>query len=194
MIKRLKKGESPSLVDTDKANEIIDAINSLMNSKGAAGISVRADQSGSLTIFPSSAKGISATYHPFQITGITEDEISINSGTINNELVVPVGGIDHSAAESLKYLVIDVDASANGINSAEFKVLDSAPDSFEFKENSIPPRMEILVAVINNLGWNQILNTNLTANIVRAYENPKETVNIGEYDSDIFWRWEVSSA
>ena len=41
MIERVKKGESPSLVDTNKANELIDAINAIMNSKGAGGIQVR---------------------------------------------------------------------------------------------------------------------------------------------------------
>ena len=33
MIERLTKGEAPSLLDTDKANELIDAINGLFNSK-----------------------------------------------------------------------------------------------------------------------------------------------------------------
>ena len=194
MIKRLTKGESPSLVDTDKANELIDTINAITNSKGAAGIQVRADQSGALTIFPSGASGVSATYHPFEIVGITESDISINSGTINNELVVPVGGISHDAVTSLQYLVIDVNASATGINSAEYKVLGSPPDSYEFKENAIPPRIEILIAVIKNLDWEQVVSTNLNANIVKVYENPKSSVEIGEYDSDIFWRWNVTSA
>lgn len=194
MIKRLTKGESPSLVDTDKANELIDTINAITNSKGAAGIQVKADQSGALTIFPSGASGVSATYHPFEIRDITEDGISINAGTINNELVVPVDSITHSAVTSLQYLVIDVDASATGINSAEYKVLGSPPDSYEFRENAIPPRIEILIAVIKNLQWEQVVSTNLNANIVRAYENPKSSVEIGEYDSDIFWRWDVTSA
>lgn len=194
MIKRLTKGESPSLVDTDKANELIDTINAITNSKGAAGIQVRADQSGALTIFPSGASGVSATYHPFEIRDITEDGISINAGTINNELVVPVDSITHSPVTSLQYLVIDVDASASGINSAEYKVLGSPPDSYEFRENAIPPRIEILIAVIKNLQWEQVVSTNLNANIVRAYENPKPSVEIGEYDSDIFWRWDVTSA
>jgi hypothetical protein len=94
----------------------------------------------------------------------------------------------------LRYLVIEVDASANGINSAEFKVENSPPDSYEFTENSIPPNLVILVAVIKNLDWEQIVSTNLTANITKAYENPKESVTIGEYDSDIYWRWSVSPA
>lgn len=194
MIERVKKGESPSLVDTEKANELIDAINAIMNSKGAAGIQVRADQSGSLTIFPSGADGIQPTYHPFQILEIGEESISINTGTVNNELVVPVGGIPHNAVDDLRYLVIDIDASSTGINSAEFKVESEAPDSFEFRENEIPPRMQILVAVIKKFGWTQIVNRNLNANLSRAYENPKETVQIGEYDADIFWRWYVTSA
>ena len=38
MIERLTRGEAPSLLDTDKANELIDAINGLFNSKGAGGM------------------------------------------------------------------------------------------------------------------------------------------------------------
>ena len=193
MIERVKKGESPSLVDTNKANELIDAINAIMNSKGAGGIQVRPNQSGQLTIFPSDADGAQVRYHPFEVTAISETSISINAGTINNELVVPVGGISHNATESLQYLYIDVNAGATGINSAEYKISGSPPDGFEFKKNNIPPRMEILIAVIKNLDWEQIVYTNLNANIGRAYENPKSSVNIGEYDNDIYFRWEVTS-
>jgi hypothetical protein len=192
MIERVKKGESPSLVDTNKANELIDAINSIMNSKGAGGIKVRPNQSGQLTIFPSGADTAQPTYHPFEIIGISEKFISINAGTINNELVVPVGGINHDATDSLRFLYIDINAGEDGINSAEYKVKGSAPDGFEFKENNIPPRMEILIAVIKNLSWEQVVHTNLNANIVRAYENPKQSVSIGEYDNDIWWRWYVT--
>jgi hypothetical protein len=194
MIDRVKKGQAPSLVDTEKANEIIDAINSLMGSKGAGGISVRADQSGSLTIYPSAESSISEKYHPFQIISISEENIAINAGTVNNELVVPVGGVEHSADTGLRYLVIDINAGADGINSAEYKVINEAPDGFEFRENQIPPRMEILIAVIKNLQWEQVVNTNLNANLVRAYENPKASVSIGEYDADIFWRWYITKA
>ena len=194
MIERLTKGEAPSLLDTEKANELIDAINALINSKGASGIQVRADQSGSLTIFPGKSSSITPVRHPFEIVRITETNIVINAGTVNNELVVPVGGVEHDAVDSLRYLVIEVDASASGINSAEFKVENSPPDSYEFTENSIPPNLVILIAVIKNLDWEQIVSTNLTANITKAYENPKESVTIGEYDSDIYWRWSVSPA
>jgi hypothetical protein len=194
MIERVKKGESPSLVDTNKANELIDAINAIMNSKGAGGIQVRPNQSGQLTIFPSDADGAQVRYHPFEIISISETSISINAGTINNEIVVPVGGIEHNATQSLQYLYIDIDAGAGGINSAEYKIKGSPPDGFEFKKNNIPPRIEVLIAVIKNLAWEQITHTNLNANVVRAYENPKASVSIGEYDSDIWWRWYLTQA
>ena len=113
---------------------------------------------------------------------------------INNELVVPVGGISHNATQSLQYLYIDIDAGAGGINSAEYKIKGSPPDGFEFKENNIPPRIEVLIAVIKNLAWEQITHTNLNANVVRAYENPKASVSIGEYDNDIWWRWHLTQA
>ena len=53
MIEELTKGEAPSLMDTDKANELIRAINAIMNSEGKNGIQVDQNQDGSLMIFPS---------------------------------------------------------------------------------------------------------------------------------------------
>jgi hypothetical protein len=192
MISRVTKGEAPSLVDADKANELIDAINAIMKSKGAGGIEVKADQSGQLTIFPSGADDIQTTYHPFQVISVGEDNVAINAGTVNNELVVPVGGISHSPSSSLSYLYIDIDAGENGINSAEYKIKQSPPDGMEFRLNKPPPRLEILIAVLKDRGWEQVVHTNLNANIVRAYENPKDSVVVGEYDNDIYWRWYIT--
>lgn len=193
MIDRLQKGEAPSLVDTDKANEIIDAINALTNSKGKNGIEIQSDQDGGLTISLRDKSEASRLFAPLEIIEITEDFIAVNPATVNNELITPVGGIDFNSSPNTQYLSVKVNVNnTNEIQSAELKVDSSPPDSFGLEKDKAPGDFEILIATIQDRDFFQIRSGNLEVTVREAFSTPKETVDIGEYDHDIYYSWTVS--
>lgn len=49
-LQRLVKGQAPTLLDADRANELIDAVNGLIQSKGSNGIKVIVEDSGRLDV------------------------------------------------------------------------------------------------------------------------------------------------
>ncbi len=193
MIPRLQKGESPSLLDTDKANEIIDTINAITNSKGKNGIEIESDQNGGLTI---SIRGDAAnprSYEALEIIEVREDFIAVNPGTINNELITPVGGVDFSSSSNIQYLSVEVSINNDSeISSAELKVDGSPPESFKIEKDKAPGDFKVLIATITDLDHFQIRTGNLTASVKEQFQTPKETVDIGEYDHDIYYSWQVS--
>ena len=194
MITRLTKGQAPSLVDTEKANEVIDTINALLRTKGGEGIKVDEDQDGALIISIDEKASSRRSIAPFAITNITEDFVSVNAGTINNELATPVGGVSFNSKTSVQYLVLDVTVNNVGnVTNAELKVDGSAPDSFELEKNKAPGNFKLLIATITDLSFQQLWTGNIIANPTARYSIPKESVDIGEYDHDIYYSWSVIS-
>lgn len=49
-IERVVKGESPSLLDADKANELIDMINGILKSKAQDPFTLKVDDSGAISV------------------------------------------------------------------------------------------------------------------------------------------------
>tara|TARA_S200002703_G_scaffold131608_2_gene119212 strand:+ start:1545 stop:1784 length:240 start_codon:yes stop_codon:yes gene_type:complete len=50
MLERLTRGSAPSLINADRGNELIDAINGLMSSRGLGSIVVEQESNGALAI------------------------------------------------------------------------------------------------------------------------------------------------
>tara|TARA_Y100000114_G_scaffold37024_1_gene32592 strand:+ start:5152 stop:5733 length:582 start_codon:yes stop_codon:yes gene_type:complete len=193
MITRVTRGEAPSLIDAEKANEVIDAINGLLSSNGANGIEVVTDQNGALQISLQPEGAGLIKYEPFEVIKVSEDAIAVNPGTINNELVTPVGGVDHTQTTNDRYLVIDVTVNNDAnITSAVMKVESSPPDAFDFEENATPGNFKVLIAIIRDLLVMQVHTGNITATPSVAYEIPKDVVDIGEYDADRYYRWTLT--
>lgn len=193
MIPRLQKGESPSLLDTDKANEIIDTINAITNSKGENGIEIQSDQSGGLTISIRDETANPRHYEALEIIEVTPEFISVNPGTINNELITPVGGIDYNESSNTQYLSVEVSINNDSeITSAELKIDGSPPESFKIEKDKAPGDFKVLIATINALSFFQIRTGNLTATVSEQFQTPKDQVDIGEYDHDIYYSWQVS--
>jgi len=194
MIERLQRGEAPSLLDTDKANEIIDTINAITNSRGENGIEVASDQGGGLILsIRDDGDPDPRAYAPLEIMEVTSEKVLVNPATINNELILPVGGVDYNASESNQYLCVDVRINNNSeITSAELKIESSPPDAFGLEKDKAPGDFKILIGIINDLSFYQLRTGNLTARPSAIYETPKETVDIGEYDHDIYYSWVLS--
>jgi len=195
MIPNVTKGEAPSLLNTDRANELIDAVNSLLKSKGGDGIEVAADQSGALTIsIRKSAQGAFRTYAPLEVIEVTDDFIRVNPGTINNNLVTPIGGINNSGSDTaFKYLCVDVSVNgSSNITSAELDLKSSAPDGFDLEENDSPGDFTVLIAIIQGTNVQTVRAENMTATVKLGFEIPKSSVNIGEYDQDRYYIWEIT--
>ena len=191
MIERLVRNEAPSLLDTDKANELIDAINALMNSKGAGGIVVKSDQNGSLLIAPKGTEGVSVKYHPFEVISVSEETITINPGLVNG-LIVSNTTIDNGTGTS--YVCLEIDGDSEGIVSVSLTRETSAPDGIEFIENGVNTTFKYPIAIVTEteLG-SQLVKENLFFSIQIAYEQPKDTVSIGEYPNNIFYTWRPSA-
>lgn len=192
MIERLVKNESPSLLDTDKANELIDAINAIKGSTGENGLEVAANQNGSLSFSLRKGDGVTPKYHPFEVTQIGESSAFINLGTINgiapSNFEVTIGG-------GTEFLYLDVSCSSTGVNSMSLNAKGTAPDGIEFSENNLPSSFEYLIAIISGRKLqHQIANSNLSALPQVAYEQPKANPSVGEYPNDVYWTWVISRA
>lgn len=190
MIERLVRNEAPSLLDTEKANELIDAINALKLSTGEKGIEVSANQNGSLSISIRRGTADTPKYFPFEVKEISDGDAFINLGTVNGiaptNTSVTIGG-------GTEFLYLDVTCSATGVESLTLETDSEAPDGLEFSENTIPGNFKYLIAIISsNEVQHQIVNKNLFAEPIVAYEEPKEDLQLGEYPNDIYWVWRVT--
>lgn len=134
--------------------------------------------------------------HPFKILSIGNGTITIVPGMLNGTLALSSSGssteIPHVPVSSLRYLVVNVQASDTGIVSATYEVQTTAPDGLGFSENSIPTTFKLLVAILDDTVPYQALFHNLTLTPNRRYEVPKDSVSVGEYPNDIYWGWDVS--
>ena len=191
MIERLVRNEAPSLLDTDKANELIDAINALMNSKGAGGIVVKSDQSGSLLIAPKGAEGVPVKYHPFEVISVSEETIVINPGLVNG-IVVSSLSIDNGTGTS--YVCLEIAGDSEGVTSVDLVRETAPPDGIPFIENGVNTTFKYPIAIVteNSLS-SQLVDQNLFFSIEVAFEQPKETVLIGEYPNDIYYTWKQTA-
>lgn len=188
MIDRLVRNEAPSLLDTEKANELIDAINALMNSKGAGGIVVKSDQSGALLIAPKGAEGVSVKYHPFEVISVNEDTIVINPGLVNGLLPSSVS-VDNGSGTS--YLCLEIQGDAAGITSVDLVREGSPPDGIPWEENGVNTSFKYPIAIVEeNSVTSQIVTSNLFFKISIAAEIPKDTILVGEYPNNIYYTWE----
>ena len=187
MIERLVRNEAPSLLDTDKANELIDAINALMNSKGAGGIVVKSDQNGSLLIAPKGTEGVSVKYHPFEVISVDSSDVVINPGLVNGVLPSSVTVANGSGTS---YICLDIDADDTGITSIDLVVESSAPDGIPFEENGVNTSFKYPIAIVGETEViSQLVTSNLFFTVNIAFEQPKESITIGEYPNDIYYTW-----
>ena len=188
MIERLVRNEAPSLLDTEKANELIDAVNALMSSRGVGGIVVKADQSGSLLISPKGAEGVPVKYHPFEVISVSEESVAINPGLVNGFLPTNVR-VDNNTGTS--YLCLEITGDTTGITSINLVNETSPPDGIPFEENGIETSFKYLIAIVNETSVvSQIVKSNLFFRVAIAAEIPKNEVELGEYPNDIYYTWE----
>jgi hypothetical protein len=191
MIARLVKNEAPSLIDTDKANEIIDTINGLLNSTGAGGITVKQNQGGSLLIAPSKGAGSIIKYGPFEVISVSDENIVINPGLVNG--LIP-SNLEVANASGISYLCLEIAGDAEGVTSVNLVLESSAPDGIEFIENGVNTTFKYPIAIVSETELvSQIVNHNLFFSITVAYEQPKETVTIGEYPNNIWYTWKQTA-
>ncbi len=187
MIDELTKGEAPSLLDTEKANEIIRAINALMSSRGANGIRVDADQNGELLIYPSDGKPILRSYHPFEVIEVGEDKVIINAGLVNGLLP---NSLSVDKGSGTRYICLEINGNADGVSSVQLKDEQSPPDGIPWKENGVNSSFKYPIAIVGEKELiSQIVTTNLFFKIGVAAEIPKDSVSIGEYPNDIYFTW-----
>ena len=191
MIERLVRNEAPSLLDTDKANEIIDTINGLLNSKGAGGISVKQDQDGSLLISPAAGDNGFIKYHPFEVISVSESNIVINPGLVNGLIV---SNINVTGSTGTNYLCLDIEGDSNGVTSVDLVLESSPPDGIEFVENGVNTTFKYPIAIVGETSIiSQLVDHNLFFSIDIAYEIPKDTVSVGEYPNNIFYTWKQTA-
>ena len=191
MIEELTKGEAPSLLDTDKANELIRAINSIINSKGANGIRVDADQNGQLLIYPADSNPALRSYHPFEVTEVSEDTVTINAGLVNGLLP---DALNISKGSGTRYICLQITGDQDGVSSVELKDEGSPPDGIPWQENGVTTSFKYLIAIVGEKNLiSQIVSTNLFFKVSVAAEIPKTSVNVGDYPNDIYFSWEQTN-
>ena len=191
MIERLVRNEAPSLLDTDKANEIIDTINGLLNSKGAGGISVKQDQDGSLLIAPAASENGFIKYHPFEVISVSASNIVINPGLVNGLIV---SNINVTGSTGTNYLCLEIEGDSEGVTSVDLVLESNPPDGIEFVENGVNTTFKYPIAIVGETSLiSQLVDHNLFFSIDVAFEQPKESVVIGEYPNDIYYTWKQTA-
>lgn len=187
MIDRLVKNQAPSLLDTDKANEIIDTINGLLSSRGVGGIIVKEDGNGSLLIAPEGTKGLSVKYKPFEVISVSEDTVVVNVGLVNG--VLP-SSLSVSNGTGQSYICLDITGDVDGISSVDLTRETSPPDGIPFEENGINTNFKYVIAIVSETQVeSQIVDTHLFFSADIVTEIPKETVAVGEYPNNIYYTW-----
>jgi hypothetical protein len=191
MIERLTRNEAPSLLDTDKANELIDAINGLYNSTGAGGITVSQNGDGSLLIAPAKSIAGIIKYHPFEVISVNENEVVINAGLVNG--VLP-SNLSTNNGSGTSYMYLEVVGNDDGVSSVSLKRSTSPPDGLPWEENGVGTRFEYLIAIVTKTAVSaQVVNNNLNFAVSIAAEIPKTSVSIGEYPNDIYYSWRLTN-
>ena len=146
-----------------------------------------------LEIPTSTSGGTTTVRSPFEVISVGEEKITIQPGTINGLLALPLNEIDHTKTENLRYLVIDIDMDASsGPTSATYAVDTEAPDAIEWNKDSIASSIKLLIAVIENSTIYQITTGNKLITRDAVHEVPKTSVSVGEYPNDIYYTWKVS--
>ena len=142
---------------------------------------------------PQSTGGSSAVASPFEVLNVSEEKITIQPGTINGLLALPLNEIDHTQTDDLRYLVIDINMDADsGPTSVTYNVDNDAPDAIEWSKESIPSSIKILIAVIEGSTVYQINTGNKLITRDAVHQVPKASVSVGEYPNDIYYTWKVS--
>ena len=191
MIERLTRNEAPSLLDTDKANEIIDTINGLLNSTGAGGISVKQNQDGSLLIAPGKDGQPYIRYRPFEVISVSESAIVINPGLVNG--LIP-SNLEVEGSSGTNYLCLEIAGDSDGVTSVNLVLENSPPDGIEFVENGVNTTFKYPIAIVGETSLiSQLVDHNLFFAIHVAFEQPKESVAIGEYPNDIYYTWKQTA-
>jgi hypothetical protein len=191
MIEKLVKNEAPSLLDTDKANELIAAINGLLNSRGEGGISVKQDQDGSLLIAPGKDGKPYIRYRPFEVISVSASNIVINPGLVNGLIV---SSIDVTGSTGTNYLCLEIAGDSEGVTSVDLVLESSPPDGIEFVENGVNTTFKYPIAIVGETSLiSQLVDHNLFFSIHVAFEQPKESVIIGEYPNDIYYTWKQTA-
>ena len=156
------------------------------------GGTITSSESGwSLEIPPASGGG-STVRQPHEVISVGEDKITIQNGTVNNLITLPIAQIDHTQTDAYRYLVIDISLGDGGVTGAEYKVLNTAPDAIEWVEEDVPSKIELLIAIIEGSKIYQITTGNKFVQRIVADQIPKDSVSVGEYPNDIYYTFRVS--
>jgi hypothetical protein len=98
-----------------------------------------------------------------------------------------------SVGTGTEFLFLNVTCSETGVESLTLEANTSAPEGLEFEEDNLPSSFKYLIAIIDgNELAHQVVNQNLFAEPVIAYEEPKEDPELGEYPNKIYWVWKVT--
>jgi hypothetical protein len=191
MIEKLVRNEAPSLLDTEKANELISVINGLLNSRGEGGISVKQDQDGSLLIAPTASENGFIKYRPFEVISVSASNIVINPGLVNGLIV---SNVNVAGSTGTNYLCLNIAGDSNGVTSVGLVLESSPPDGIEFVENGVNTTFKYPIAIVGETSIiSQLVDHNLFFSIDIAYEIPKDTVSVGEYPNNIFYTWKQTA-
>lgn len=154
---------------------------------------IKVQESGWSLEIPKSSGGSAATIQPHEVISVGADKITINNGTVNNLITLPIREIAHEAVDDFRYLVVQIDLSEeSGPTGSTYLVLTDPPDAIEWSTATMPTQINVLIAVLKNKQAFQVRSGNFNVSRVIAHEVPKDSVSVGEYPNEIYWTWEVT--
>jgi len=157
------------------------------------GGTITSSENGWSLEIPPSTGGGATVRQPHEVISVEEEKIKIQNGTVNNLITLPIAEIPHTKTDDYKYLIIEISIdSDNGVQGAEYKILDDAPDAIEWGEDDVPDTIELLIAIIQGSTIHQITTGNKFVQRIVAHQIPKDVVSVGEYPNEIYYTYRVT--
>jgi hypothetical protein len=156
---------------------------------------IKVQENGWSLEIPKSSGGSAATIEPHEVISVGADKITINNGTVNNLITLPIGQLDHDPVEDVRYLVCRATMTANsGAQSAQYVVLSEPPEGLLWwlAGEEAQSEVDVLIAVIQNKKVTQIKTGNFFISLTEAHRIPKENINVGDFPFNIYYKWAVT--
>lgn len=130
--------------------------------------------------------------HSFQIVSVGSDVI-LNPGLVNGIVLTDTQLNNRSGTNN--FVVLDITVNSNGVSSVSASVDTSAPNGIDFVKNGVNTSFKYPIAIVDNDRLvAQLVFTNLFFTPRIAYEEPKSSINVGEYPNDIYYSWQAVNA